>query len=275
MEGCFFLHNPKAGGTSIRDQLAQRFGPAEVAPTLDLLPEVYSQNVPRQLPRGYRYYAGHYGFDDYKAVSTKHLLITNFRHPASRILSLYNYFRTAVPDSAELRSSAEYYAVRFARRASFEAFVSCEDPRVSTYTHNHHFRQLAGSGWSLDIRASLDDVYDRIDHLAWYYVCEYPQLSVLWGRQALGLPDLDIGRSNVTPQDGGGGPGGQDVDEATRALLLIRNHYDLATYNHAVQRFLQIAAKLARAPDPDGVPWSDENQLAQHIPNRYDASIAA
>jgi hypothetical protein len=275
LEGCFFLHNPKAGGTSIRDQLARWFGPAEVAPTLNVLPDVYGRNAPLQLPGGYRYYAGHYGFDDYRAVSAKHLLITNFRHPTSRILSLYNYFRNAVPDSAELRGSDEYYAVRFARRASFDAFIASEDPRVSTYTHNHHFRQLAGSGWSLDLRASLEDVCDRIDRLDWYYVCEYPQLSTLWGRQALGLPNLDIGRSNVTPQDARVVQGGEALDEATRALLLIRNHYDLAIYNHAVRRFLQIVATMGRTPDLSRPAESDGDRLAQHAADRLDASAAA
>jgi hypothetical protein len=131
VERCFFLHNPKAGGTAIREQLAQRFGPNDTAPSVDLVPDIYSHIPPPNLERGYRFYAGHYGYAHYRALGGEHALITNFRHPATRVLSLYNYFRTSVENTAEVREAPQYHAVRFARQVGFDEFVASDDPRVA------------------------------------------------------------------------------------------------------------------------------------------------
>ena len=251
MESCFFLHNPKAGGTAIREQLAQRFGPAETAPILDLVPDVYRRNPPPALPPGYRYYAGHYGYDHYRALGVAHPLITNFRHPAPRILSLYNYFRYSVAETAEVREAPEYHAVRLARSAGFDDFVASDDPRVATYVQDYHFRQLAGSGWSLEADASIAEVCELIDRLDWYYVCEHPLLSVLWGREALGIPSLAIPRANVTPGGGDLTAGLLGLSEASLSTLMKRNRRDLKIYAHALSRFFRVTADLMLRPRED------------------------
>ena len=246
MKSCFFLHNPKAGGTAVREQLARHFGRASTAPAMTLLPNVYRRGGPPEIPQGYRFYGDHFGYDDYLSLGAKHTLITNFRHPATRILSLYNYFRHGVAETSEVREAPEYFAVRLAKTAGFATFVASDDPRVTTYTHDFHFRQLARSGWSLDSSAPVEEVFARVDRLAWYYVCEYPMLSVLWGREALAMPSLAIGAANVTPGSADPTSGLLGIDELTFARLMAHNPRDLMVYAHALMRFFQVIATLTR-----------------------------
>lgn len=246
MRSCFFFHNPKAGGTALREALSRYFAPREIAPCVDLTPEVYGPPEESVLTPGHRLYMGHYGYDLYRTVAEDHMLVTNFRHPAGRVLSLYNYFRQSVPDGPAMQSRPEYFAVRLARVASFDDFVASEDPRVITYTSNHHFRQLASSGWSLSVNRTFDDVCQLIDDMAWYYVCEYPVLSMRWARAALKAPDFAIGSANVTPAAPEVTADLLGISQETFSRILQINDLDLGIYAHGLARFFQEIRELAR-----------------------------
>lgn len=181
---------------------------------------------------------GHYGWRDFRAVASRHLPVTNFRHPAARILSLYNYFRLAVPDTPASRTRPEYFAVRLARAVDFPTFVASDDPRVLTYTRNHHVRQLANTGWSLHEPDDLEAVCEFIDRMPWYYVCEYPALSVRWGRIALQDPGFTVGAANVTPSGSAPSADALGMPERTFNRILALNELDLAIYVRALQRLL-------------------------------------
>ena len=155
----FFFHNPRAGGTSLIRILESRFPPEKRSPLIENT-QVEHDGLSGDFARfrGYDLYAGHYGYDIFAAVNEGHACLTNFRHPATRLISLYNFFRCMVdlPDE-ELRKE-RFYAVRFAKSASFEGFVSCADSRVEVYVRNWHFRQLANSCWSLETNEPCDKV---------------------------------------------------------------------------------------------------------------------
>ena len=70
-----------------------------------------------------------------------------------------------------------------AKSANLEVFVSADDPRINVYVRNAHFRQLANSCWSLQEAKGFKDVCRFIDAMAWYYVCEYPELLLRWMRR--------------------------------------------------------------------------------------------
>ena len=168
----FFFHNLKAGGTSLRLIIESRFEAEKRCPLIELNMvdhEYFCGDYARF--RGYDLYAGHYGQDIFATVNDDHCCITNFRHPATRLISLYNFFRFKVdlPDQ-ELRTE-RYYAVLLAKSVSFERFVSSDDPRVDVYVRNSHFRQLTNSCWSLETTNKADGVFRFIDRMPWYYVC--------------------------------------------------------------------------------------------------------
>jgi hypothetical protein len=127
----FFFHNLKAGGTSLRFIIESRFQAEKRCPLIELN-KVDHDDLCGDYARfrGYDLYAGHYGQDIFAAVNDDHSCITNFRHPATRLISLYNFFRFKVNLSDEELRTERYYSVLLAKSVSFERFVSADDPRV-------------------------------------------------------------------------------------------------------------------------------------------------
>ena len=188
--------------------------------------------------RGYDLYAGHYGYDIFAAVNDGHACITNFRHPATRLISLYNFFRFNVilPDQ-ELRTE-QYYAVRLAKSVSFEEFVFADDPRVEVYLRNWHFRQLSYSCWSLEITKQFEDVRRFVEEMPWYYVCEYPELCVRWLRRELKWDANLFPRENVTGDKEGQRVSLCTLDDHRYDMIRKKNDLDFTLYHYAVDRLL-------------------------------------
>lgn len=93
----FFLHNPKAGGSSLRSVLSALSPGGFPAPVFGNAPNDHRDgkaNVSQF--RGFDIYAGHYGYDVYRELADGHLLFTNFRDPVQRIHSMYRYWRNNV-----------------------------------------------------------------------------------------------------------------------------------------------------------------------------------
>ena len=241
MRDCFFFHNPKAGGTSLRHALAAYFSQEEVAPSVDHVPEVCGGPRAAALTPGYRLYIGHFGRNEAQSVLTNHVRITNFRHPVSRVVSLYNYFRNSVPMTPEVLRDPKYYAVRLAKSAAIETFVRCEDPRVTTYIRDHHFRQLCRDGWSLSLPRPPPEPRSVVDGLDWIYVCEHPEISLRWGRCILEAPDLLLGRENRTQGPPQNLAETLNLSQDTFRHILEINPLDIAVYEEAVGRVLMEA----------------------------------
>lgn len=238
-EKIFFFHNPKAGGASLRRILESRFPAQKWSPLVENTKVEHDElGGDYARFRGYDVYAGHYGYDIFAAVNDGHARITNFRHPATRLISLYNFFRFSVilPDE-ELRTD-RFYAVLFAKSVSFERFVSADDPRVDVYVRNWHFRQLSNSCWSLAITKKFDEVRRFIDAMRWFYICEYPELSARWLGRSLNW-DLDrLPRENVTGEKDGQTISLSALDERTYSMICKKNDLDFAIYQYAVDRLL-------------------------------------
>jgi len=239
----FFFHCPKAGGTSIQAALTRATPQASASPPIENDMVGHTAHSNWEGFRGYDIYCGHYGKDIFDAVSDGHLAITNFRHPVSRIASLYNYFRY---DAVLPEQSAEdgFHAVRFAKDNDFRSFVTCCDPRVAVYTRNQHVRQLSRSPWE-NTPGSLRRARDLVTTMPWYYVCEYPDLSQIWLRDALGLGP--IGYENKTTK------GDEAIDPAELETDLVEkiclyNVDDLALYCFAVGRLLSRQSLRRQSP---------------------------
>jgi len=235
----FFFHNLKAGGSSLRLIIESRFPAEKRCPLIELNKvdhEYFRGDYARF--RGYDLYAGHYGQDIFAAVNDDHSCITNFRHPATRLISLYNFFRFKVNLPDEELHTERYYAVLLAKSVSFERFVSADDPRVDVYVRNAHFRQLTNSCWSLDPTNKVGGVFRFIDRMPWYYVCEYPDLSLLWMRRVFNWDVDQMPRENVTGDGGGCATSLSTLDDRTHRIIRMKNKLDFTIYRYAVDRFL-------------------------------------
>lgn len=235
----FFFHNPKAGGYSLRRVFETHFRTEKQCPMIEndkvgheRLRGEYAQF------RGYDYYAGHYGHDIFEAVNDGHSCVTNFRNPISRLISLYNYFKFNVNLSEEELRTERFRAVAFAKSVSFAEFVSSNDPNVDVYVRNAHFRQLANSCWSPATTKELDDVYWFVDEMPWYYVCEYPEMSIAWLRRAFGWNPGHIPRENVTRAQSDQAANLATLGHRIQKVILGKNDLDFALYRFAVRRFV-------------------------------------
>ncbi|WP_460989425.1 sulfotransferase family protein [Sphingobium sp. TomTYG45] len=152
-----FLHLPKTGGTSLFNWLAESFlsmgkGSLQVSD-----PHVYTLE---ELSK-FDFIGGHFNYQTAIALPRhSKKLITCFRNPVDRLISLYRYYRTH-PD----RNSPNPQ-VRAAQIMSAEEFFSCDEVRGSVATDNcylHTFSDALDNGSSpRQRRGMLKEVLDRL-----------------------------------------------------------------------------------------------------------------
>ena len=238
--GLFFFHNPKAGGSSIRRVLGSLFPHEEHCPLIENTERDHERRGGDYAAfRGHRYYAGHYGRDVFQAVADQHDPVGNFREPAARLLSLYNFYRIriALPEDAEQLD--DLYPVAFAKRVDFHHFVSSDDPRIEIHTRNHQVRQLTSSAWDPGSRGDLAQATAMLDRMPWFFVCEHPQRSQRWGMTVFGDRLAAIPRENVTGASGGQFVAVTTMATATRRVIQGKNALDAALHDRAARRLLR------------------------------------
>lgn len=229
MEPIVFLHNPKAGGTSITDALRRCYTAGEIAPTLESAPHDRRPAVWRRWTHC-RFVAGHFGHEVARRHFAGHALITNFRHPLARIVSLYDFWRSVAEPSMFRLSSRSGPAL--ARRLTFAEFVRSDSPFLALYVADFHTRQIVESGWTpraID-GGSMRLAQERTAAMRWFYVCEHEQWSLAWLREAFPAvaAGCGIGRSNVNASRERTIP-----SPADEAVILERNRHDLELYEFA------------------------------------------
>ncbi|EJN24563.1 Sulfotransferase family [Pseudomonas sp. GM78] len=244
-----FLHNPKAGGTSVAAALRQKFDPGDVSPYFDNSPAERRPEDWSSYSR-YRFVAGHFGYE-VKQYFPHHVLVTNFRHPVRRIVSMYNYWRSypleLLPEAIRQADNGP----TLAHQMSLSEFVRSRNPYLSLYLDNFHVRQLTGSGW-IGRRRFGDMLLAklRIRKMPWFYVCERPDLSVTWLRSVFPeMRDTPIPHENVTTSETETALTSSDI-----RVIEERNKADLALYGFALKqlerRALTSSACLIRRQEP-------------------------
>ncbi len=168
----------------------------------------------------------------------RHALCAFLERKSNNAVSLYNFFRFNVKLSEEELRTERFRAVAFAKSVRFEEFVSSGDPNVDIYVRNAHFRQLANSCWDLETTKDLEDVYRFVDEMPWYYVCEYPEMSIAWLRRAFDWKLSHLPRENVTRIQGDQAADLATLDDRIWNVILAKNDLDFALYRYAVGRFL-------------------------------------
>jgi hypothetical protein len=81
-----FLHIPRTGGTTMREQISRAFAPAEICPHRLGLPRDCSMDE----LAAYRFFAGHFSPDDIDRIPGEKCVFTVLRDPLERLLSLRN-----------------------------------------------------------------------------------------------------------------------------------------------------------------------------------------
>lgn len=230
MRPVVFLHNPKAGGTSITSYMKSLYPANEVAPTLET--SATARSFEAWLPhRKCQFVAGHFGHEVREDHFPGHALITNFRHPFNRVLSLYRFWRN-VP-AAQMAQLPSINGPAFAKSLSFAEFIESDDPFLRVYLDNFHARQILRSGW-LWWECDEDDLQkakQRVQSMDWFYICELPALSLSWLKFA--FPDRSFPEVFPKMNESSGtleaSPTSREV-----AVVLRRNMLDLELYHTAL-----------------------------------------
>ena len=235
MRPLFFLHNPKAGGSSVSHLFRAEYAAESIAPVIENSPQQY-RNVAGHYSqfKGYRFYSGHYGYNVFKAVGDGHDLITNFRNPVSRIFSMYWYWRNSVSEEF-FRSLPEEDAafVNEARTRSFSEFIRSDNPNLRLYIDNAHYRQILDT-WYINDAAGVFGfvkVLRRIARMKWFFISELPALSHLTLRQA--FPRLHLAKVPLVNETRDKQSEDYLSDEDI-IFLTKRNRRDFAIYIFAV-----------------------------------------
>jgi hypothetical protein len=230
----FFLHNPKAGGSSLRALLKGLFSDEEVAPVFSNAPNDHrANNASMSQYAGYAFYAGHYGYEAFSRLGNGHQLITNFRDPVERVISLYRYWRNNV-SAADLTSADPRDAeiVLLSHRLDFSEFIRSPNPDLQLYISNFHFRQLLASPWEPAGAGFLDvlKVKRRISSMPWFHVAEMPNASLALLRSA--MPELS---SAEMPDENRSAGNRVQLTKADARHLAHLNRLDYEIYRYALR----------------------------------------
>ncbi|MBR0648083.1 sulfotransferase family protein [Roseomonas terrae] len=132
-----FLHLPKTGGTTLHHHFSEAFAPEEICPVR------FSQlnQIPTATLATYRFFSGHYTFEQIRLIPGRSFVVTVLRDPVERILSTYYFWkrhRAAVVEEHNLAGPAA------ARSNDLLGFLRSPIPEVRDSIENTMVRYLAG-----------------------------------------------------------------------------------------------------------------------------------
>jgi hypothetical protein len=132
-----FLHLPKTGGTTLHHHFAEHFAPEEICPErFSSLDRFTTEELSR-----WRYFSGHYNFDQLRLIPGPLFVVTVLRDPVERLLSNYYFWkrhRPAVIAAKKLDGPAT------AREGTLLDFLRSKNHAALDATDNTMTRYLAG-----------------------------------------------------------------------------------------------------------------------------------
>lgn len=202
-----FLHIPKTGGTTLHHHFSRHFAPEEICP------ERFSNlaAIPPERMARYRYFSGHFNFDELHLIPGPRYVVTVLRDPIERILSTYYFWKRHKPEVVEAQG---LQGPAVARAGDLAAFLGSNDPAVTDAIDNTMARYLAGrvnvahdGGYRYVVaNAGMQVTELQVMHratahlLALDYFGFTAHLNEVYGRVSLvfGMPQLSqLGRMNA------------------------------------------------------------------------------
>jgi hypothetical protein len=145
-----FLHLPKTGGTTLHHHFSAHFDRDEICP------ERFSRLhrfTPEELSR-YRYFSGHYNFDQVRLIPGPLFVVTVLRDPTERLLSSYYFWRR---HTAEAVAKRKLDGPAIARAGTLVDFLRSTHHEVQDSINNTMTRYLAGQ---VNVQADLSYRYN-------------------------------------------------------------------------------------------------------------------
>lgn len=133
-----FLHLQKTGGTSLHFHFADNF------PKQEIYPQRFSglHKLSVDELRQWRLFSGHFNTDEIKRIPGQKFLVTVFRDPIDRLLSLYYHWKR---HSYAFIEEGNLQWLRIIKDGTLLDFLRSEHPEILPYTQNVMVTQLAGA----------------------------------------------------------------------------------------------------------------------------------
>lgn len=207
-----FLHIPKTAGSSLANMLQPHFAEAV---TLKCGTPGELRALPIEQAWTYSFVHGHMDWSELSALPASRQVVSLFREPVARALSLYWYWRSFSWSHAERTGD---FGIQFAKRSSLEEFFFDAPPGIRANYENAVARQLVGAtlckpftGFVVSDEVALEIALRRVDQMAAFGAVEDFDGAAVRIARALGLPPLAVRRDNSLT----GRRGGEDYDPVT------------------------------------------------------------
>lgn len=242
----YFLHIPKAAGTSFRVLLENAYHVDEICPAYDFFSLT---RIPEEQLSRYRLFRGHLGYNLIQYLPQRPFCVTMLRDPVKRAVSHFEYIRRD-PNHPLYREINE-------RNLSLKDFVS--DPRLRWEVEGRQVRLLSqdvpgevlyeiarksrtamefqqqfnAARGAISIEESLERAMRRLEEMEFVGLAERFNDSARLAAYQLGLrPPKDTIRLNVQNRNPSA-----DIDAETRALIEEANAQETTLYRHAQRIF--------------------------------------
>jgi hypothetical protein len=172
MDRLFFLHVPKTGGSTLAAALAKKFVSWEIFPWQHTHLDLFD---PAELMK-FRFFHGHFFIGDLDYIPQPTTSVTLLREPRSRIVSLYNYWRSFRRDD---RPKDTPHHAWIANSVGLNGFLRLPNPSVRATIDNAMVRTflpypLRGRNGALSAAPEtiVDDALASLDKLTAFGILE-------------------------------------------------------------------------------------------------------
>ena len=268
-----FLHIPKTGGTSLHNYLIRQYEPNQVCPErFNNLHKWSSDDLFK-----YHFFSGHFDMGNVTYIPGEKRIITVFREPKARILSLYFFWkahRESVIEKAKLQGP------RLAKKLSLLEFLRYDDRvpvNIPANIDNVMTRTLIGRihvGKNREYTCSKSEAVGRakaaIDNMACFGIMEDFEKSIRRITSFLGIPCPDqiphernsrdpSPNSIVEPIER------EEITEEISAELEKLTEEDTIVYNYALKRFNATTPKMESSDARRLKALEDENMKLKKL----------
>jgi hypothetical protein len=172
MDRLFFLHVPKTGGSTLAAALAKKFASHEMFPWQHTLIDLFD---PADLMK-FRFFHGHFVIADLDYAPQPTMSVTLLREPTSRIVSLYNYWRSF---RKEARPKYRPHHAWIANKVDLNGFLRLPHPSFRATVDNAMIRAflpypLRGRNGALSAapQTIVDDALASLERLTAFGILE-------------------------------------------------------------------------------------------------------
>jgi len=244
MERIIHLHIPMTAGNSLRTAMelcANR--------KLRIYPHWQEENYHSFSPDDYDFYSGHIGFNTASRIGGQ--MVSVFRHPVDRFISVYYYWKHLHDTGAEVRQATilanKYSLEQFARIRDVFALTEELNNRMTlqvAYGTSEHHRELLRTRGLTD-----EDIYQMaVENIGAFAVIGTQENMVDFGRTIKNRFDVDISLDVFNQNDER--ISRDDVSFSTKSRILEWVYMDMELYDHVLHlcRDREDAARTAPAP---------------------------